>query len=185
MPAEATSLAATYPHGVTIGLDRGIAERSHRRQADREAVFRAELTGGETVIARGAVVVTDQRVLFAWDDGFGWRSDAIRFDEVRSWALGRLHDERPIVRLDHPTHLRKERVPAHQLLRFAWGNAEVEVPHDDVAITFGSRRELPFRALVERLQQLDVPQGEEFVVAPPGTREERMSRSRAYLRSRM
>jgi hypothetical protein len=66
-------------------------------------------------------------------------------------------------------------------LRFTWGNASAEVPHDDVTLTFTSKRDPSFRVLFERLRQLDVPRGDDFVVALPGTREERTRGSHVYL----
>ncbi len=165
---------------VSTEREPSIDERAHRRQVEREAVLAAALDSGETVITRGAVTVTNRRVLFAWNEGFGWHSDAITFEEIRRWALGRRHDERPLVRIDHPTHLRMERVPAHHLLRFTWGNAVAEVPHDELTLLFRSKRDPSFHALVERLQQQHVPRGEDFVVALPGTRQERTSRSHVF-----
>lgn len=173
-----------YPRQVSTEREPGIAERAHRREAEREAVLRAGLAPGETVVARGLVMVTDRRVLFAWPGLFGWHSDAITFEEIRSWALGRLHDERPVVRIEHPTHMRVEHVPARRLLRFAWGNAEAEMPHDDVTFTFESKREPSFEVLLERLQRQHLPRGEDFVVALSGSREERRSRSKSYLQRR-
>lgn len=130
-------------------------------------------------------MVTDRRVIFAWP-GYpsGWRSDAVAFKEVIRWSLGHRHDERPLIRLEHPTHLRAERVAARHFLWFAWGNAEAEVPRDDVTLAFGTERDEAFRATFERLHHLDIPRGEDFVVSPPGTREERTRGSRALLRRR-
>jgi len=162
--------------------DSDIARRAHRRQAEREMLLRASLNPGEAVLAHhAAVMVTDRRVLFAWIvQPFSWHADAIPFEEIRGWALGQRHDERPLLRIAHPTHVRMERVPAHRFLRFAWGNASAEAPHDDVTLTFTSKRDPSFRALFERLLHLDVPRGDDFVVALPGTREERKG-SRVYL----
>jgi hypothetical protein len=139
------------------------------------------------VAHHGAVMVTDRRVLFAWElhrASEGPRSfcDAIAFEEVTRWSLGRIHDERPLLHLEHPTHVRTERVPAHSLLWFHWGNAEAEVLHHDVTLAFGGKRDEAFRAIFARLQHLNIPRGEDFLVALPGTREERTRGSRAYLR---
>jgi hypothetical protein len=132
-------------------------------------------------------MVTDRRVLFAWElprvpDGPSWFCDAIAFDEVARWSLGRRHDERPLLHLEHPTHVRIERVPAHTLLWFQWGNAEAEVRHDDVTPAFGGNRDEAFRATLSRLQRMNVPRGHDFLLALPGTREERTRGSRAYTR---
>ena len=134
-----------------------------------------------------AVMVTDSRVLFAWElhrgpEGPSWLCDAIAFEEVTRWSLGRRHDERPLLRLEHPVHVRTERVPARNLLWFHWGNAEAEVPHDDVTLAFGSGRDEAFRATLNRLQHMKLLRGDDFLAALPGTREERTRGSRAYLR---
>jgi hypothetical protein len=138
------------------------------------------------VAHHGAVMVTDRRVLFAWELHRGeeptWYCDAIAFEEVARWSLGRRHDERPLLQLEHPTHVRIERVPAHNLFWFHWGNAEAEVPHDDVTLAFGDKRDEAFPAIFARLQQMNIPRGEDFIVALPETREERTRGSRAYLR---
>jgi hypothetical protein len=74
-------------------------------------------------------------------------------------------------------------VAAHNFLWFSWGNAEAGVPHDDITLTFASKRDRAYLAALERLQQTEVAPGEEFVVAPSGTREERTGGSHAYLTS--
>ena len=161
-----------------------IARRAHRRRAEREAFLRTRFLPDETVVAQSrGVVVTDRRVLFAWE-GYrsAWRSDAVAFQEVTRWSVGRRHDERPLLRLEHPPHLRPERVAAHHFLWFAWGDTEAEVPHDDVTLAFGSARDEAFQAVIARLEKTDVPRGEDFVISPPGTREERTRGSRAYTR---
>jgi hypothetical protein len=160
------------------------ARRAHRRRAEREASLRARLLPDERVVAqRRGVVVTDRRVLFAWE-GYppGWRSDAVGFQEVTRWSVGRRHDERPLLRLEHPPHLRPKQVPAHHFLWFAWGDTEAEVPHDDVTLAFGTTRDEAFQAIIARLEKTDVPRGEDFVISLPGTREERTRGSQAFLR---
>ena len=163
-----------------------IAQRAHRRQARREAFLRSRLEAGERVIAhQGAVMVTDHRIVFAWErhvGGSGWHSDAVAFDEIIRWSLGRRHDQRPLLRLQHPTHARSERVAAHRVLWFSWGNAEAEVPHDDITLAFGSDRDQAFQATLDRLKQMNLPRGEDFIVALAGTREERTRGSRALYR---
>lgn len=164
-----------------------IAGRAHQRRSQREAFLRAQLEPREMVVAHhGAVMVTDRRVLFAWElhrarEWPSWFCDAIAFEEVALWSLGHSHDERPLLRLEHPTHARTERVPAHNLLWFQWGNAEAEVLHDDVTLAFGGKRDEAFRATLNRLQQMNIPRGEDFLLALPGTREERTRGSRATL----
>jgi hypothetical protein len=161
----------------------GIAERTHRRNAEVAAFLSAQLLPGETVLAiqRGGLMVTDRRVLFPWP-GYpsGWRSDAIAFEEVTRWSLGHRHDGRPLLRLEHPTRLRTERVAAHHFLWFAWGNAEAQIPHNDITLAFGTEREEAFRATFNRLLHMNGPRGEDFVVMLKGTREERSQGSALY-----
>jgi hypothetical protein len=77
----------------------------------------------------------------------------------------------------NPTHLRTEQVAAHHFLWFAWGNAEAQVPHDDITLAFGTERDEAFRATFNRLQHMNTPRRADFVVMLPGTREERTSGS--------
>jgi hypothetical protein len=128
------------------------------------------------------VTVTDRRVVFVWP-GYpsGWRSDAIAFEEVTRWSLGHRHDRRPLLRLEHPTHLRVERVAAHRLLWLSWGDTERPVPHDETTLAFGTERDEAFRTILERLQGSKTPRGEDFVLVLPGSREERTRGSKAAL----
>src|SRR5437588_7072656 len=102
-------------------------------QEDRDTYLRAQVEPGETILASGQqAVVTDQRILFAWRLNWPphqdeWTHDAIAFGEITQWSEGRRHDERPLLRLEHPAHRRLEWVPAHRFLWFRWGNATGEV----------------------------------------------------------
>jgi len=162
----------------------GIAQRAHERNAEVAAFLTAQLLPGETVIAvqREGLMVTDRRVLFPWP-GYpsGWHSDAVAFEEVTRWSLGHRHDERPLLRLEHPTHFRTELVAAHHFLWFARGNAEAQVPHDEITLAFGTERDEAFRATFNRLRDTDAPRGGDFVVMLPGSREERTRGSKAAL----
>jgi hypothetical protein len=162
-------------------------EARHLRETERDAFLRSQLQTGEAIVAhRDAVMVTDRRVLFAWEahltGGVRWHADAVAFEEITRWSLGRRHDERPLLRIEHPTHLRTERVAARHFLWFSWGNAEAEVPHDDVTLAFASERDEAFRPTFDRLEKLSIPRGEDFVVSLPDTRERRTRGSQAYLR---
>ncbi|GEM_PF-5443013 len=76
-------------------------------------------------------MVTDHRLQFAWDLPSGWHSDAISFEEITGWSLGRRHDGRPMLRLEHPTHIRPERVAAHHVHRCAsTGDLTWQVEYD-------------------------------------------------------
>ena len=101
-----------------------------------------------------------------------WLHDALTFGEITRWSLGRRHDQRPLLRLEHPTHVRTEQVVAHNMLWFHWGNAEADVPHQNVTLPFGSDRDEVFRAICDRLRDVSAPRGEDFLVGPPGNREQ-------------
>jgi hypothetical protein len=175
---------AAYPSNVTDEPEPGVAERAHRRQEERWAALRGDLRADEQVVARGPIVVTDRRVLFAWNDGFGWRSDAVAFEEARRWALGRRHDGRPVVRIEHPTHERMEQVRERRVVGPSWENTEASVPHEDVTLCFRAKRDPTLIALLQQLSGRDVPRGNDFVVALPKSGEERTKPSRAYFRRR-
>jgi hypothetical protein len=76
---------------------------------ERDAYLRAQVEPGEAVLAIGSpALVTDRRILFAWRLNWPphtreWTHDAIAFDEITTWSEGRRHDERPILRIDHPS----------------------------------------------------------------------------------
>ena len=86
-----------------------------------------------------------------------------------------------MLRLEHPIHRRAERVAAHRFLWFAWGNAEARVAHDVTMLTFAGTRDEAFHATVDRLRRMGVSRGRDFLVAPPGTREDRTRGSKAAL----
>jgi hypothetical protein len=155
-------------------------DATKRLAVERDAYLERQLRVGEKVLAReGVIVVTDDRILFAWRSRLKghlpeWHHDAIRFDEVRRWSLGRRHDERPLLRLDHRRHVRREGVVAHNILWFHWGHALADVPHTHTTLPFKRTRSPVLRAVVDALVQRGVPQGDSFVVAMAGTREERL-----------
>ncbi len=110
-------------------------EFRRRREAARDAYLQAQLEPAETIFARGPqALVTDRRILFAWRLPWPpregeWAHDALTFDEIARWTLGRRHDHRPLLKLEHPPHVRIEWVPAHGFLWFVWGNASGGVSH--------------------------------------------------------
>jgi hypothetical protein len=133
------------------------------------------------VAAGPQALVTDRRVLFAWRIGLPprrreWTHDALTFEEVTRWAMGRKHDHRPLLRLEHPPHVRVERVIAYRFLWSRWGNAERGVPHEETTFSFPRRRDPVFRAMKGRLELVGAAQGEPFVETVPGAREERLGR---------
>jgi len=148
----------------------------------RDAYLRAQIEPGETVLAAGRqALVTDRRILFGgrldWPPHAGeWTHDALAFQEIIGWSQGRRHDDRPLLRLEHPPHRRLEWGPAHRFLWFRWGNATVEVSHRETTFSFASRRDPIFRAMKQRLELAGLSQKESFVEDLPGTREERLAR---------
>jgi hypothetical protein len=147
--------------------------------AERMEYLLAQLEPSEAVLATGQALVTDRRVVFAWQVGLRprsreWTHDALTFEEITRWTVGRRHDHRPVLRLEHPRHVRVEQVIAHRFLWFRWGNAERGVPHEGTTFSFSSRRDPVFRAMKGRLELAKVAQGEPFVETLPGTREERL-----------
>src|SRR5439155_8939134 len=140
----------------------------------REAYLRAHIGPEEAIVAAGpAALVTDRRILFGWQltstpYSGEWTHDALTFDEVTRWSEGRLHDDRPLLRLEHPTHRRLERVPAHRFLWFRWGDATAEIPRGETTFRFARLRDPVFRAMRGRLELSGAQRGERFVVLPYG-----------------
>lgn len=149
----------------------------------RDAYLRAQVEPGETIVAAGREgLVTDRRVLFCWRLNWPphvgeWTHDALAFDETTRWSEGRRHDDRPQIRVEHPSHRRLEWVPAHRFLWFRWGNTTGEISHEETTFSFASRRDPVYRAMKERLELANATQGEPFAEMLPGTREERLGRS--------
>ena len=75
-----------------------------------------------------------------------------------------MHDERPVIVVQHPAHERLEHVPAHRVLWFEWGNAVGPVMHTSTELRFPSRRDPAFLAVREGLRGTGAPEGEPFVV---------------------
>lgn len=114
-------------------------------RAERRAYVADLLAHGERIVVEGRSppAVTDTRMIFARTlvvpprQG-EWTHDSLRFDEIATWRLGRTHDERPIIELEHPVHMRIEHVPAHHFLWWRWGNAEGPIPHSSTRFRFSS-----------------------------------------------
>jgi hypothetical protein len=160
--------------------------RHDAHESSRAAYLAAQLEPGETVIARqglevrtnAVATITDRRIIFAWhpvttSDG-AWRHDAVAFDEVTRWSMGRRHDGGPMLRLEHPAHARPVQVPGHRFLWFAWGDAEIDEPHTETTFMFGRSRNPVFAWIRDELWRREIPEGEPFVDAPAGTRDERL-----------
>jgi hypothetical protein len=146
----------------------------------RDTYLRAQIESGETTLAVGPqAVITDRRLLFGWRLNWPprageWTHDALAFDEITVWREGRRHDDRPLLRLEHPSHGRLGWVPAHRFLWFRWGNATGQISHEETTFSFASRRDPIFRAMRERLELAGAERGDPFVETLPGTRAERL-----------
>lgn len=137
-------------------------KRLERRRADRDAFLRAQLEPDEVILARSGdhPFVTDRRVLSArrryqppgTDE---WVCDSLAFSQITGWALGRQHDGRPIIRLEH--------APVRQ----------GPVPRDTTQLRFDRVSNPVFIALRKALEQSPAAQRESFVLQPDGSREER------------
>lgn len=152
------------------------------RNEHQVAYLRAQVEPAETILAAGPqALVTERRILFGWWLNWPphtgeWTHDALSFDEITRWSEGRRHDERPLLRLEHPSHRRLEWAPAHRFLWFRWGNATVEIPQQETTFSFASRRDQVLGSMKGRLEIAGAAQGEPFVEVLPGTREERVGR---------
>jgi hypothetical protein len=154
-------------------------ERGRRRNEDRVAWLRSQLEPGELTAATDShVIVTDRRIVFALRL-YGTRyipdetREAIGFDGITGWTLGRLHDERPLIRLQHAPRVRVEWKAAHNVLWFHWGNASRRVTHRESTLPFRSRRDTTLRAIMARLEADAVSRGSDWVIELEGTREKR------------
>lgn len=166
------------------GLRAEAIERRRRYLAERDALLDAQLESGEVVVARGGdhPLVTDRRIMTAHrplrvSGRDAWTVSSLAFAEILRWTPGRLHDHRPLLRLEHPPRARMEHVPSHRFLWFEWGNAEGPVIHTTTTFGFGRATDPVLIAIREGLVRAGVPRGEPFVVRPAGTREERTRES--------
>jgi len=171
-------------------LGREALEPRERWIADRGAFLETQLAPGEVVVARSRhqPLVTERRILMPRRLQLPprrgeWVCSSLQFAEITRWSQGRQHDQRPLLRLEHPPRARFEHMPAHRFLWFAWGNAEEPVMHTTTIFGFGRDSNPLLVAIRKRLEQANVPSGEPFVIRPAGTREQRLGSSIAYLRT--
>jgi hypothetical protein len=148
----------------------------------------ARLEPGEWVLARGrafeprdalwfdlatvisgpgcAVAVTERRVLWVSRDDQRWVR-SLRVALVTSYAeITQGH--RYALALDHQSMERLQWVPAHQLLWWSWGNAEVARPVTSSVLAFSRRDTKAARAIRSRLQALGVPASKPRSLAKQG-----------------
>ena len=161
--------------------NRGVREHGERLRHERGRFLEDQLDPGERIVAqsRGHPIITDRRILWARRLSAPprqgeWVCDALGFDQITGYALGRRHDQRPLIRLEHRSIERTEHIPAHRFLWFQWGDADGPVPHQTTRLGFGRDSDPVFVALREMLEQGQVVQLEPFVIRPEGTRQERI-----------
>lgn len=153
----------------------------------RNRCLAAQIRQGEAVLAAGPQAwVTDHRILLAWRLNWPphvgeWTHDSLDFSEIAHWSEGRTHDERLLLLLIHPVHIRLEHGPARRFLWFQWGNRTHEAAYRETKLSFASRRAPVLVAIKGELERAQVPQGEGWRELPLGTREERLGGSVAVL----
>jgi hypothetical protein len=82
------------------------------------------------------IVVTSERLLFArWGSTTQRPHEEIRLDEVTQWASGTQYNCEALV-LTHLPMTRRQRVPAHRVLGFEWGNSEEDVMRTQTIFRF-------------------------------------------------
>ena len=162
-------------------------ERLRRLVPTGEAVAAAgtaeelrELHGG---IGSGSgwtfLVVTSERVLFAkWGESPKEPHQEIRLDEVTNWADGTQYNAYAAV-LTHPPMTRRERVPAHKILWFKWGNARAGVTRTQTIFRFSRADTKAAKAIRAALEKRRVPH--EVLHFEERSREERIRGSHVLL----
>jgi hypothetical protein len=124
------------------------------------------------------ILVTDGRIIFRDLNLYETRhtnrrtTDAMRFDEIKGWALGRRHDERPLLHLEHAPHVRVKWAP-HRFLWHRWGKKTRSESCRASTLPFNRRRDPALREIVARLEPDAVPRGDDLVITLTGTRKER------------
>ena len=101
-------------------------------------------------------VLTPVRLLFSRWAPPGKQHEEIRLDEMSDWAHGKQYNCYAVV-LTHPTVTRRERVVAHKILWFGWGNAEADVTRTRTIFRFSRPETKVATALRSALQERNVP----------------------------
>jgi hypothetical protein len=179
------------PDGLTRAKWRSIRRRTiemRRRLDDRNAFLESSLEPRERVVAQSGThpIVTDRRILDATQLRLPprkgeWVAASLPFADITGWSLGRQHDERPLLVLEHVRHPRIEHAPAHRLLWFRWGDAEVPVTHTTTRLAFGRDSNPVLVAILAELARRELAQGPSFVIRPVGSRAERLRGTRGPL----
>lgn len=160
-----------------------------RMRKECEQQLRGLVTENETILAVGTaeelsslgseigsgggftfIVVTSERVLFAYWGASSNLHEEIRLDQVTHWASGTQYNACALV-MSHPGKARQHRVPAHKFLWFEWGNKEVEISQTDTIFRFSRPETQVANALRSELAARGVPH--EDLRFDERTREER------------
>lgn len=164
-------------------LRRNALERGERLRHERDSFLDTQLEPSESIVARSYdhPIITDRRILSAHQliappRRGDWVCEALSFAQITGYALGRRHDQRPLIRLEHPSIERIEHVPEHRFLWFEWGDAEAPVPHETTLLGFGKDSDPVLVALWDALERAGITQLEPFVVRLEGTRQERIEK---------
>ena len=172
-------------------LGREAHRRGERFRRERDDFLETQLEPGERIIARSRdhPIISDRRILWAHQliaapQGREWVCEALSFDQITGYALGRRHDQRPLIRLEHRSIERIEHLPSHRFLWFEWGDAEGPVPRETSLLGFGRDSDPVFVALRGALERAAITQREPFVVLPQGTRQGRTAHMIAPLKRR-
>ena len=102
------------------------------------------------------VVVTADRVLFAQWDRPEKPHERIRLGEVTHWAHGSQYNIYVLV-LTHPPITRRERVVAHRLLWFRWGDVEEDVTRTQTIFRFSRPETKAAKAIRASLEERSLP----------------------------
>jgi hypothetical protein len=126
------------------------------------------------------IVVTSERLLFAPWGSAQKPHEEIRLDEVTGWASGTQYNCEALV-LTHLPMTRRQRVPAHRILWFEWGNAEADVTRTETIFRFSRPDTQVAKALHSALSARSV--AHEPLHFEERSREERTRGSHVVLRA--
>jgi len=127
------------------------------------------------------IVVTSERLLFARWGSKEKSHEEIRLDDVARWASGTQYNCEALV-LTHPSMTRRQRVPAHKILWFEWGNAKADVTRTATIFRFSRPDTEVAKALHSALSDQGV--AHELLHFEEKSREERTRGSHAVLHAK-
>jgi hypothetical protein len=171
-----------------------------RMKKECETWLRGLVPGDETVVAVGTaeelrslgsdigsgggwtfIVATSDRLLFARWGSRHKSHEEIRINDVTQWASGTQYNCEALV-LTHPPMTRRQRVTAHKILWFEWGNAEADVTRTQTVFRFSRPDTQVTKALHSALSARKI--AHEPLHFEERSREERTRGSRAVLHAK-